>query len=57
MTSQLCHDFWGKFFFAGFALASISKEEQFDNQRSEATFHQNWGGGLLVIRLLAQKGL
>lgn len=45
MTSQLCHDFWGKFFFAGFALASISKEEQFDNQRSEATFHQNWGGG------------
>lgn len=48
MTSQLCHDFWEKFFFAGFALASISKEEQFDNQRSE---------GLLVIRLLAQKGL
>lgn len=47
---------FGKSFFAGFALASISKEEQFDNQRREATFHQNWGG-LLVIRLLAQKGL
>lgn len=29
---------------AEYALASITKEKQFDSQRTEATFHQNWGG-------------